>query len=1072
MKFRILGALDVLDGPRPATLAGAKQRLLLAVLLAARGRRVSRDVLSDALWPDRPPADSIHALDLQVSRLRRVVGAQRLITQDGGYRLDVSGATVDADRFAALVAESDGCSPAEAVKRLRAALGLWRGPPFGELGGEEPLRAAARELGDARVEALETLFDAELALGHDAAVIREVEALVGQEPLRERPREQLMLALARCGRQADALRVYDDLRRRLSEELGIAPGANARRLHEAIVRGDVAVRPAPARRRRRRRGALLAAPAAALLVAAGVAIGGGGGDRPAAVGALARVPVPPESLAFIDLRRRRLISSIPIGAYMADEGVSMVQGGDADWISTGGGALLQIDPRRRRIARTTGLGMPASTLAVGLGSVWVAAADRPVLLRIDPVYGSIQRRYRLPAAEAGRPDRLGGLAVAAGSVWVSQGEQRVLRVDPRSGRTLARIRAPGAGSLAATDEAVWVSGGDRGAIYRIDPATDTVVTRVALDPFVCCVALGGGYVWAMNYRVWKLSSDGQVVSSVPIDGDGANLAFTGRALWVAEGVGGRQTRIEPRDDATRTLRTGGLALYTWVRGNVATVMTANAPPNLLAGLRGPVARIELAGDALQPDDPALAPHSPAPSWREQLLDATCARLLTLRRVPPPRAWEPAPEVADLPTSPDGRTWTFRIRPAYRFSPPSNAPVTAASMRATLERALSPQMGSAGTAPRVLRDVAGLAAFRAGRARRVAGLAVHGNRLVIRLRAPVRDLPLRMTSRVFCAVPEGTPASASRFQSTPIPSAGPYYLAAHTGGNAALLRRNPNYDGPRRGKFAAFLYEMAVQPPAAVDRVSRGRADLVTGRGDALGPRSSAARRFGAAQGDHRVHWSRPTLPATDLLRLRTASGPLAAARLRHAVVLALDRDAMAAVLDDVPATHALPPGVAGSLPVTPWRRDVARARALVGRRHVSLVLAGCREPPACPALGSHVRAALRRAGIAVRVRPGARDADLSFRQITMSAPDPLGFLAAAGGPRAPSPRPGPDRAAAMARRIDARLASTHEVFAIGTPAVGELAAARLGCRAQLPLSFGPHLTALCPADGRPPKPTP
>ena len=169
MEFRILGALDVLDGPRPATLAGAKQRLLLAVLLAARGRRVSRDALSDALWPERPPADSVHALDLQVSRLRRVVGAQRLITQDGGYRLDVSGATVDADRFAALVAEADECSPAEAGSRLRAALGLWRGPPFGELGGEEALRAAARELGDARVEALETLFDAELALGHDAA---------------------------------------------------------------------------------------------------------------------------------------------------------------------------------------------------------------------------------------------------------------------------------------------------------------------------------------------------------------------------------------------------------------------------------------------------------------------------------------------------------------------------------------------------------------------------------------------------------------------------------------------------------------------------------------------------------------------------------------------------------------------------------------------------------------------------------------------------------------------------------------------------------------------------------------
>ena len=1067
MEFRILGALEVLDGQRPVTVAGGKQRLLLAMLLAGGGGRVSRDVLSDALWPDRAAGDSAHALDLQISRLRRVVGPDRLVTHDGGYSLEVSGSEVDADRFGALVAEAGGRPPSEAATRLRAALALWRGPPFGTLGDEQPLRAPARVLEDRRVEALEALFDAELALGCDATIVRELEALVAERPLRERPCEQLMLALYRCSRQADALRVYDDLRRRLAEELGIGPGENARRLHEAIVRQDPALRrpgPTPIADRRRRRPALIAASAAAVLLLVGIALtAGGDGSQSATARASWRVPVSPQSLAFIDLRNGRVLAAAPIGPELTDGNASLAQGRGVDWVATGSGALLQVDSRRHRIARSISLGVPPAAIVVGLGSVWVLAADRPLLLRIDPVYGAVERRYRLPAPRAGRPDRPSGVAVAAGSVWVAQGEQRVLRIDPRSGRTLARIPAPGATSLAATDEAVWVAGGHRGALYRIDPVTDAVVTRVGLDSYVCCVAVGGGYVWAMNHRVWKLSSEGRVMSSISIDGDGANLAWTGGAIWVSEGRSGQETRIEPSDDSTRTLSTGGLALLTAVHGGVATVVTATAPPDLLAGIDGPVARIELDPDGLQPDDPALASRSAVPLWREQALDATCARLLTLRTAPPPLAWRTAPEVADLPTSPDGRVWTFRVRPGFRFSPPSNAQVTAASMRHTIERALSPRMGSTAPARGVLGDVVGLAAFRSGRARHISGLSAHGDRLAVRLRAPARDLALRMTSRAFCAVPDDTPAGSIHFASTPIPSAGPYYLAAHYGGLAALLRRNPNYDGPRRGRFAAFLYEMAVQLPAGVDRVTLGRADLVAGAGDALGPRSSAARRFGETDRGRQPHWSRPILPATDLLLLRAHAGPLTDGRLRRAVALALDRPAMAALLGDVPTGHALPPRVAGSVAVVAPQHDPARARSLVGRRHVTLVFGGCRARPGCRALGSLIQMSLGRAGIAVQLRPAARDADLTFLAATMATPDPLGFLAALGGPRAPVPRPAPARAAARARRIDTRLTRNGATFPIGTPTIGELASSRLSCRTQRALSFGDDLAALCPA---------
>jgi hypothetical protein len=990
------------------------------------------------------------------------------VTQDGGYRLELSDAAVDVDRFAALVAEARNQPPSGAAKLLRDALALWRGSPFGELGHEEPLRAAARELEDHRVAALEALFDAELAVGGHAQIVRELEALVAEEPLRERAREQLMLALYRCGRQADALRVYDDLRQRLSDELGIVPGERVRRLHEAIVRqdralGDAAAATPDVARPSRQAARLLAG---LVLVSVSVLVGvvlvsRDGRERALHSSAFARVPVTEERLAFIDLRHNRVLASLPIAHELAGGDSKLAEGRDADWLAMGDGSLLQVDRRRRRIANSTGLGFTPGGIAVGLGAVWVVAQDRPLLVRLEPRYGLVERRYRLPTEGVRRPDFFTGVAIAAGSVWLAQGEERVVRLDPRDGRTLASIRAPGATALAGTDDAVWLAGGNSGVLYRIDPVRNTVVTRVRLDPYLCCVAIGGGYVWALNYRVWKLSSDGRVVSSIPIDGDGANLAWSGDRMWVSEGVSGLQTQIDPRDDSTHKLRTGGLTLVIAVHNYVAMVVVGRAPPNLLAGIRGPVARI-LGPDVLQPDDPALASEYALPNRREQLLDATCARLLTLRGAPPPLGWRVAPEIADLPTSRDRREWMFRIRPGFRFSPPSNAPVTAASMRSTLERALSPSMGSTATAPALLRDLVGVSAFRAGRAPHISGLRASGDRLLLRLRAPAADLPLRMTARAFCAVPAGTPASASRFDTEPIPSAGPYYLAAHYGGNAALLRRNPNYHGPRRGRFAAFLYEYTPQLPASVDRVARGRADLAAGSGEQLRPRSSAARRFADAGRGRGPRWSRLALPATDLLRVRSRAGPLADRSLRRAVALALDRRAMAAQLDDLPTANVLPPRVSGWVPGPVPPSAPARARALLGRRQVTLVLAGCPTRTPCPGLTSLVRRLLRKAGFRVRVRASGQAADLTFDQEIMATPDPLAFVHAAGAAPAPSPRPSPAEAAYLARALDIQITRDGKVIPFGTPTTGQLASNRLGCRTELPLSFDADLAALCP----------
>jgi DNA-binding SARP family transcriptional activator len=1043
MDFRVLGPVEVLDAEAPVPIAGVKQRLLLALLLAEAGRRVSRDSITEALWPDRPPGDAAHALDVQVSRLRKAIGAERVLTSEGGYRIDLGADGLDAQRFDRLVDEG----------RLEEALALWRGSAFGELGGEPALRAAAGSLEDRRGEARERLLEAKLERGRHEQVLRELEALATAQPLRERAHQQLMVALYRSGRQADALRVYDDLRRRLAEELGIDPGEATRGLHEAIVRQDPSLRgrARPTASGASRRIALAAVAAAAVVGLLMVVLAGAGEDgAPERQRRITEVPVPEETLAFVDLRKGQLLGEHPIAAELTPEGGStFAQGRRADWLATASGALLQIDPRRHRVARSISLGFnPAgSGLAVGLGSVWVAARDRPLLVRLDPVYGSVQRRYRLPTAGIAHGDRLSGLTIAAGSVWVTQGQRRLVRLDPRAGRVKALIPAAGAESLAGASGAVWMTGGHTGVVYRVDVLTNRITARVRLDPYVCCVAVGGGFVWAMNHRVWKLSSDGNVISSIPIDGDGANLLWTGGALWASEGVSGRETRIDPADDSTKVLHTGGLSLSTGIRGNVATVVVGRAPPDLLAGVRGPVARIDQDGDPIQPADPALASYGGAPLLREQVLDATCARLMVLRRTAV--GWKAVPELARSASSADGRTWRFPIRPGFRFSPPSNAPVTAGSMRYTIERALSPRMGSGAAAAGLLSDLT--------------GLRTRGASLVVQLRRPAYDLPLRMSSRAFCAVPEGMPPSATRFTTGPIPSAGPYYLSAHYGGTEALVRRNPNYGGERPQRFAAFLYEMAVSEPAGVDRVSRGRAELVVGGGAALAPHGTAARTFSAGAGAPAV-WSQVPLLATHAIGLRTSRGPLADARLRHAVRLALDRALLAKVLGDQPTADLLPTGVPGSVATPVARAQPARARALVGNSQPQLTFGDCHTEARCRPLGELVSTLLARAGIVVRVRPAAREADLTLRAADMTSPNPLDFLAAISGRPTPAAHPAPTQAAELARRWDAKLTAGDELVAFGTPMVGQLISRRVGCRSRLPFSFGYDLAALCAAD--------
>jgi DNA-binding SARP family transcriptional activator/Tfp pilus assembly protein PilF len=250
MEFRILGPAEVWAGGWRVPITGSLRRALLAGLLLHANQVVATDALLALLWDGAPPRTAVASLQVMVHRLRRAlepVAPGRLVTRPGGYLLVVQPGELDLDRFDQLVADGKAAlaagRPAEAAAALRRALELWRGPALLGAAVTEWLRGQAARLEERRLAALEDRIEADLRLGRHADLVPELEGLVSAAPLRPRERlfGQLMVALYRSGRQADALAVYRRLRARLAGDLGLDPGSELQRLEQAILRNDPAL---------------------------------------------------------------------------------------------------------------------------------------------------------------------------------------------------------------------------------------------------------------------------------------------------------------------------------------------------------------------------------------------------------------------------------------------------------------------------------------------------------------------------------------------------------------------------------------------------------------------------------------------------------------------------------------------------------------------------------------------------------------------------------------------------------------------------------------------------------------
>lgn len=260
MDVRILGDLQVFEGDREIAVKGRKQRALLALLLLRANRAVSEDALIEALWGERASSRAGNNLHVLVSRLRGVLGCDRVVRTAGGYLIRLEEGELDLERFEALRRD----------QRFDEALALWRDPPLAEFAYEPWAASEIGRLEELRLLVLEERIETDLASGKHAELVGELRSLLAEHPLRETLRRHLIVALYRCGRQAEALEAYRDTRRMLNDELGLEPTPALRELEGAVLRQDPELNPPPSRVRAlvapegRRRAALVAVAAAVL----------------------------------------------------------------------------------------------------------------------------------------------------------------------------------------------------------------------------------------------------------------------------------------------------------------------------------------------------------------------------------------------------------------------------------------------------------------------------------------------------------------------------------------------------------------------------------------------------------------------------------------------------------------------------------------------------------------------------------------------------------------------------------------------------------------------------------------
>lgn len=562
LDFRVLGPVELRVGGELRQLGGRRQRSLAAALVLHANELLSADKLIGCLWGEDPPASARHVLHTYVSQLRTALdGAVALSTREPGYVLEIDDECVDAGRFESRLRAARAAVPLDGLPLLDAALSEWRGQVAADVELEGDALARARQLNGLRLDAIELRNDAALAAGQHLELVQELDRVVAAEPLRERLRAQLMLALYRSGRQSEALAAYRDARSFFASELGIEPGSELRTLERRILAHDPSLElpvaasseppsPQPGRSRRRL-GMIVALTAAAVAVTATVALMEAGGSERS---------LTPGSTNVIDGSSGRVVAN-DFGHAAGPVAI----GPRNVWVAEANPSrVIELDRATRRVlhvVRTSGPtyaiaaigdtafaapGYSGTIAAIGsqsfrptptsrgrlaLGSdgdgLWIASQDGR-LVRLDPTNHRVTDQFTVGTSNA--------VAVADGGVWVAAAaEDAVIHVDLRTGRV---VHIPVGGiptAIVAGTGSVWAATPATGNLWRIDASRNAVIQSLSPIAAPTTLAVAANHVWVGSRNdpsLVELDAKGHVVRRVDLPSPASHLAGDHRYLWV------------------------------------------------------------------------------------------------------------------------------------------------------------------------------------------------------------------------------------------------------------------------------------------------------------------------------------------------------------------------------------------------------------------------------------------------------------------------------------------------------------------------------------------------------------
>jgi YVTN family beta-propeller protein len=796
LRFEMLGAIRVLLHGATVNLGGPQQRAVLALLLIDRDTPVPVAHIADALWGERPPPGSATTIQTYVFHLRealepdrpRGAPAQVLVSERGGYRLDTRSAGVDTCEFEDLARSGVECASngvhEQALRELDAALGLWRGHVLADVAELEPVAPVAARLNELRLTAIEARIDVLLALGRHSLVVGELDELIAANPLRERLHAQQMLALYRCGRQADALAVYRQLRQVLDDEIGVEPAPPLRELHQAIlthdrsltggVAGDADPAGAPggvsaAGPALKRRRALIATAAAVIVAGAtAVAVVATHGQR-SSLSAL-----PPNSVGLIQTDGS-LHDAVPVG----QSPTAITSAAGSLWVANGGtNTVMRIDPRAHLVVREVPVGADPVAIAATGSDIWVVNATDGTVSRINTNVNRVVQKE--PIRVGNQP---GAIAAGPSGVWVANtGDDTVQRIDPDSGEADPPIPVGGDpdGVLAPDADSVWVANGLDGTVSHLDVRTGTVRAPIHVGTGPTGLAFMYGAVWVTNsleQSVSRIDPAFGSVNTIRDVGDGpAAAAGDGRFLWVAASHSGTVARIDPKSLDVRRFGIGASpTALTTVGSSVYVASRAFAAAGHVGGT------LTVGTDKLPGTQYGIDPANLYYYWTMAAERFVYDGLISYRAADGTAGYTLVPDLAArLPdVSQDGKTYTFTLRSGIRYS--TGQIVQPQDFALGFKRVFTvPRTGN----PALLGGVVGATRCLAHPAACDLSPGVKAdkahNTLTIRLVAPDSDFLSKLTYGVVPTPPETPLKKLTR----PLPGTGPYQI------KTALTRRNP------------------------------------------------------------------------------------------------------------------------------------------------------------------------------------------------------------------------------------------------------------------------------------------